>query len=47
MSHMASKLEELAKKEEELRRINEALNVKKTRIMADAPSESMGKSASK
>ena len=35
MSHMQSKLEELARKEEELRRINEALNIKNTKIIPD------------
>lgn len=47
MSHMQSKLDELAKKEEELRRINDALNVKKTKIMADDPTESNKKSSSR
>mmetsp|Transcript_2489 Transcript_2489/g.3445 ORF Transcript_2489/g.3445 Transcript_2489/m.3445 type:complete len:129 (-) Transcript_2489:1500-1886(-) len=35
---MQSKLEELARKEEELRRINEALNIKKDKILAEEPS---------
>ena len=34
---MQSKLEELARKEEELRRINEALNIKNTNILHDDP----------
>ena len=36
---MQSKLEELAKKEEELRRINDALDIKKNAILSDKTAE--------
>ena len=36
---MQSKLDELARKEEELRRINDALDIKKNKILSGATAE--------